>query len=104
MEKVCRSCGTTLTQFYKTSMLGCPECYRVFSDELEKILKKLHGKTEHIGKTQVLSNVEKQMLFEYKTLIRSKEEAILDGRFEDANAISEEITQLKYELSRRRIL
>ncbi len=101
MEKVCKKCGTKLSDFYKTSMLGCENCYRTFFDELQPVLTKLHGKTEHIGKVPKISAVEKEMLYEYKRLLKNKEVAVLEGRFQDASELDEDISALAEELAER---
>ena len=83
--KVCPKCGLTLEQFYKTSMLGCENCYRAFAAELLPALQKMHGKTEHCGKRPKVSGVERELICEYKRLLKDKEEAVLSGDFDAAN-------------------
>ena len=99
--KVCPKCGLTLEQFYKTSMLGCENCYRAIAAELLPVLKKMHGKTEHCGKRPKVSGVERELIYEYKRLLKDKEEAVLSGDFDAANDMDEDIRQLSYELARR---
>ena len=99
--KVCPKCGLTLEQFYKTSMLGCENCYRAFAAELLPVLKKMHGKTEHCGKRPKVSGVERELIYEYKRLLKDTEEAVLSGDFDAANDMDEDIRQLSYELARR---
>mgnify|MGYP000011993849 FL=1 len=101
MAKVCPKCGRTLEQFYKTSMLGCENCYKAFSAELLPVLKKMHGKTEHLGKRPRVSGVERELIYEYKRLLAEKEEAMLAGDFDAAGDMDEDIRQLSYELARR---
>lgn len=101
MEKVCPKCGTKLSQFYKTSMLGCENCYKIFAAELAPVLKNMQGKTVHKGKTPKISGVERELMFEYRRLLKTKEEALLDGRFDDATALDKEISLLFRELSER---
>ncbi len=45
---VCDSCGMKYDEFAKNGMLGCENCYRVFSRKLDNVLKKLHGNNRHI--------------------------------------------------------
>ncbi len=99
--KVCPKCGLKLEQFYKTSMLGCENCYKAFAAELLPVLKKMHGKTVHCGKRPKVSGVERELIYEYKRLLKDKEEAMLAGDFDAANDMDEDIRQLSYELSRR---
>ena len=46
----CDVCGMSFEDFKKIGKLGCGNCYRVFREQLNPILKRLHGNTEHTGK------------------------------------------------------
>lgn len=37
------------------------------------MLKKMHGKTEHLGKRPRVSGVERELIYEYKRLLAEKE-------------------------------
>ena len=103
-DKVCLHCKSTLSDFYSTGMLGCPECYKAFSPEIELALKKIQGRVFHDGKKPKTSKLEKELISEYQRLIHEKEQASLDGRFSDMRRISEEILSLSEELRRRGII
>ena len=45
---VCDVCGTKYDDFANNGMLGCENCYKVFSRRLDNVLKKLHGNNRHI--------------------------------------------------------
>ncbi|MFQ5676367.1 MAG: UvrB/UvrC motif-containing protein, partial [bacterium] len=45
----CSGCGLTWDQFEKTGLVGCDSCYQVFSDDLNLILRRIHGSNQHIG-------------------------------------------------------
>ena len=49
-DEACAACGFTQADFKKTGRLGCPECYRIFGDGLDSLLKAMHKGTRHIGK------------------------------------------------------
>ncbi len=50
-DKVCGQCGTTMEQFRKQALLGCPNDYKVFEDNLHDIIEKTQdGNSQHIGK------------------------------------------------------
>ncbi len=104
IDKVCNQCGTSLSQFYATGMLGCPNCYKAFESEITKTLYKIQGKTYHVGKTPNLYSVDKQMLSEYKKLIAEKERATIEGRFSDIRILAEKIVILTKQLKERGIL
>ena len=61
-EKVCDSCNTSFEDIISTGKLGCPNCYDVFSDRLDPILKRLQGANRHVGrKAEQLNNDNKTL-------------------------------------------
>lgn len=49
---VCPSCGTALSQFRNSGLLGCPDCYAAFEGQLAPLIQRAHeGATHHTGKT-----------------------------------------------------
>lgn len=49
-ELNCNNCNTNFDNIINTGMLGCPECYDTFSDEIDSILKRLQGSNRHVGR------------------------------------------------------
>lgn len=49
-EVHCTICGMSFEDFRKTGKLGCGNCYRVFKENLNPILRRIHGNIEHTGK------------------------------------------------------
>ncbi|MFQ5707493.1 MAG: UvrB/UvrC motif-containing protein [bacterium] len=47
--KKCHKCGSTWDEFQKTGLLGCNFCYQSFYDEINLVLKRIHGSNKHIG-------------------------------------------------------
>lgn len=48
----CNACGRTFAQFRSTGVLGCPQCYAVFENQLGPLLSRAHeGGTHHVGKS-----------------------------------------------------
>lgn len=45
----CERCGMTFEDFRKKGTVGCEECYNVYRDKFESILKRLHGSYQHVG-------------------------------------------------------
>lgn len=104
IDKICNQCGTRLSDFYNTGMLGCPYCYKAFENQVVSTLYKIQGKTFHVGKTPNVSSLEKELLAEYQRLIMEKERATIEGRFSDIRALAEQIVSLSNELKNRGIL
>ena len=103
-DKVCFNCGTKLSEFYRTYMLGCPDCYKAFEEEILATLKKTQGKTYHTGKMPKITAVDKRLLEEYNHLLKEKEIAGMESRFKDMAILSTRIEILKEELLRRDLL
>lgn len=103
-DKICKHCGTSLLGFMKTYMLGCPHCYEAFNNEILLSLKKVQGKTFHVGKSPKIVGINRELIDEYERLIKEKEDAALDGRFGRMKELSQEILDLAEELKRRGIL
>ncbi|MGE5591620.1 MAG: UvrB/UvrC motif-containing protein [Bacillota bacterium] len=52
LEKVvvCSVCGSTYDEFARTGRLGCSHCYEEFEDQLDPIIRRVHGASTHTGK------------------------------------------------------
>ncbi len=104
IQKYCPNCLTTLSSFYKTGMLGCPECYKVFEREILITLKKIQGGTFHVGKKPTVSEEDKGLINEYRHLLAEKERAGIEGRFMEMAKLSERIAELNETLKRRGLI
>lgn len=46
----CPKCGLDYKQFVDTGKFGCGKCYEVFKEDIDSLLKNIHGHNEHKGK------------------------------------------------------
>ena len=60
----CDNCGMTYHEFTDTGKFGCSDCYDVFSNFLDPVLKNIHGSNTHIGRRSRLTAVEKKKVAE----------------------------------------
>lgn len=44
----CPECGMTLSELRKVNRVGCEECYRVFRDQFESLVHRIHGADQHV--------------------------------------------------------
>ncbi|MDP3142376.1 MAG: UvrB/UvrC motif-containing protein [Candidatus Omnitrophota bacterium] len=51
VKLVCNSCGMAYDNFRKAGRLGCSDCYISFKKYLVSLLKKIHGSSQHLGKS-----------------------------------------------------
>lgn len=99
----CDSCNSTFDEIINTGRYGCPNCYDVFEDRMDPILKKLQGSNKHNGRLGKIS--ENKVKFDKKQennsnkIVESKldklqadlKQAIKEERYEDAAKIRDEI-------------
>lgn len=99
----CDSCNSTFDDIVNTGRYGCPNCYDVFEDRMDPILKKLQGANRHSGRLGKISenNVKYQEVEKNKIdngnknkieeLQEKLKKAIKEERYEDAAKIRDEI-------------
>ena len=103
----CNSCGYTFDDIANTGRLGCKDCYSVFEDRLDPIIKRIQGSNKHVGRIgKIIDNKidsknsenkeekVKQPISEKEKLENELKEAIKEERYEDAAKIRDEIKKL----------
>lgn len=103
-DKICRKCGTTLSSFYDTGMLGCPYCYEEFKNEITNTLVEIQNKTYHVGKTPKFSIEDKNLLSEYRNLFAEREKLVIDGKFTQMKEVARRIYVVEEELKKRGLI
>lgn len=92
----CGYCGLTFKQFRDTGRLGCPHCYETYAFSLRRLLRRVHGGTQHVGKVYLppdpsASDMEKRL----EGLRRRLHRAIEAEDFERAAEIRDQIRLLE---------
>lgn len=99
VEKVklqCPNCGTTYDDFRKLGRLGCSECYTAFREQLLALLKKIHGSSQHLGKTPAkVPQPVKDKIDTLQDLRRQLQEAIQMENYEKAAALRDRIREME---------
>lgn len=97
----CQTCGSSFNDIVKGGHIGCSDCYEKFADKLEPSIRKIHGKTKHIGKFISYDESEEPKAKEVKTEVNQLEllkeqlkDAIKEQRFEDAAVLRDKIKEL----------
>lgn len=106
----CNKCGMTYDEFVTNGKLGCLECYEVFSNPLDQVLKKIHGSKNHVGRcckiTENNEKVENNPKEKKKEVKKTEKEekleklefelkqAVKEERYEDAAKIRDEIKKI----------
>jgi protein arginine kinase activator len=92
----CSFCGLTFADFRETGRLGCPHCYETYAPHLQKLLRRVHGGTQHVGKIYLppdptSSELERRL----DGLRRKLQRAVESEDFERAAELRDEIRTLE---------
>src|SRR5581483_4649754 len=98
-EVKCTRCGFTQADFKKAGRLGCPACYKTFSEGLEGLLKSMHKGTRHAGKVPESLRQTRDLTDRLKLLQKKLAKAVEDENFEQAALLRDEIKQMSAKLS-----
>ena len=98
-EVKCPRCGFTQSDFKKSGRLGCAECYTVFAEGLEGLLKSMHKGTRHVGKVPESIRQNSDLADRLKNLQKRLAKAITDENFEQAALLRDEIKQTSVRLT-----
>ncbi len=80
----CPACGTTFSEFRRTGMLGCAECYQAFRGEIEPLMTRLQGRAQHAGRRPPVSEEEQARRDKIEALRAKMEAAVAVEDFETA--------------------
>ena len=107
-QLTCDSCGSTFEDIINSGRYGCANCYDVFEDRMDPILKKLQGANRHNGRLGKISD--NKVKFEEKDKVPNEQGAnesnkleklqndlklaIKEERYEDAAKLRDEIKNM----------
>ena len=121
-KTICDKCGMTYDEFINTGKFGCDNCYEIFSEKIDPILKNIQAGNRHVGLGIVGGKSKKERVNKEKyqnvgaSIAYPKEEndiekrntntklkelkqnlktAIQEERYEDAAKIRDEIKKLE---------
>ena len=92
----CSFCGLTFADFRETGRLGCPHCYETFATHLRRLLRRIHGGVQHVGKVYLppdptASEMEKRL----EGLRRKLHRAVESEDFERAAELRDQIRSME---------
>ncbi|MGQ9662107.1 MAG: UvrB/UvrC motif-containing protein [Kiritimatiellia bacterium] len=89
-EKKCPVCNMGLSDYRRTSRLGCATCYETFAAELSSLIASIHPAMQHRGKVPVSQQVSVRVA----GLRRQLEKAVEKQNFEEAARLRDQIREL----------
>lgn len=94
-ELKCPRCGYDYEDFKKTGTLGCSQCYEVFGDRLEPLIKRIHGNTRHAGKVPKRAGGTARIKRDIERLQYELKKAIEAEEYEKAAELRDRIKELE---------
>ncbi len=98
-EKTCELCGRTLADVQKSGRLGCSQCYETFRDELNPVLRRVHGSVNHNGKIPAKGYAKLRLGRKIEEAKKKLQECIRTENYEQAAHYRDEIRRLKRDLT-----
>jgi len=94
-EPVCEQCGMTLSEFKQHGKLGCENCYSTFRDALMPVIKRIHGRVSHTGKSPYKSKKQNRAASQLEKLKKELEDAVMVENYEQAAKLRDKIKTLE---------
>lgn len=98
----CETCGSSYNDITRTGMMGCADCYKVFSDQIMPTVRRIHGNTTHCGKNSPKSKsenaqpkAEEKPQSELDNLKSELNKAIDNQEFERAAELRDKIKEME---------
>lgn len=105
----CDNCGYTFEDIVNTGKLGCENCYSVFENRLDPIIKRIQGSNKHVGRTgkiidskisEKINNKDSKTennkdVSKVEKLQNDLKKAIKEEKYEEAAKIRDEIKKLE---------
>ena len=93
----CPNCGLDIAEIKKSGKMGCDTCYETFAEQVEPLIKRIHGRTVHAGKIAKNANSELKMKREITEMQKNLSEAIENENYELAAEYRDIIRLMKEE-------
>lgn len=92
---ICPTCKYSEDSFNKNGRFGCPNCYEVFEDNINRILPEMHRGTAHRGKVPAHMESSIQRENQIQSLEQALQEAIRLENFEEAAKLRDSLRSLR---------
>ena len=97
-ELACPNCGMVFSDFSRSGKIGCNVCYGIFHEQLEPILRRVHGTNTHTGKVPRRAGNQIRLRLAVKGLRKDLEQSVEREDYENAAKIRDNIRLLEKQL------
>jgi protein arginine kinase activator len=94
-RKACRRCGLTFRAFRQNGLLGCPDCYEAFEEQLAPMIERAQGGAlQHTGKFPQRGSASMERQLRMERLFRELKEAVDAEQYERAAELRDRLRAL----------
>jgi protein arginine kinase activator len=98
-EMTCPNCGISYNEFQAKGRFGCANDYQEFREELYPLIERIHGRTQHVGKIPLNSEVS-TVHRDIMNLQKEMRAAVENEDYEKAAELRDKINSLKQEIEK----
>ncbi len=95
----CPNCGMSILDIKRLGKLGCSECYRVYEQEMDASLRRIHGNSKHLGKIPLRGGETVRIKRQIEALKNQIQEAVREEKYEQAAQIRDQVIELERKIS-----
>jgi protein arginine kinase activator len=97
VKLVCPRCSMTYAEFKRAGRLGCAQCYTAFHDQLQPLVRRIHGSAQHVGKTTHTGRKQAQVKMNVQKLRDALSAAIHQEDYEKAAGLRDQLRKAEDE-------
>lgn len=95
-RRACPSCGTSFAVFRQTGLLGCPDCYDAFEEQLGPMIERAqNGGVSHAGKCPKRGGVSIDRSLQIQRLFKELEDAVASEQYERAAELRDRLREME---------
>lgn len=98
-ELVCPRCGMSYRDFSQQGKIGCAACYATFRQQLEPMLRRIHGSSIHRGKIPHRSGGTLELKQNIVLLQQQLKACVEQEEYEKAAELRDKVRAMKQELA-----
>ena len=98
-ELVCPRCGMSYQDFSQQGKIGCAACYATFRQQLEPMLRRIHGSSVHRGKIPHRSGGTLELKQNIALLQQQLKICVEQEEYEKAAELRDKVRAMKQELA-----
>lgn len=101
MVPICSNCGMSYAEFSRGGRLGCSMCYTHFAQQMDPLLRRVQGGTQHAGKVPSRTGGVLMVKSKIRQLRQDLQKYVSLEEFEKAAQVRDQIKSLEKELDEK---